>query len=288
METAPSLASRYQAADLLRNRQVVTGGAVLSLLVVTALLAPILSPYAPEHVDVLQRLKPPTAPHPFGTDGFGRDVCARVLHGARTSALVGFTTMLVTILFGGMIGIVTGYFRGWLDRIVMRLLEAMMAIPAILMAISFIAVLGSGLRNVIIALSIAYVPRLARIVRSGVLSIREQLYIESAHAIGASSSRILLRYVLPQVAPVLLVQGSFIVAFAVIAEAALSFLGVGTPPPAPSWGNILSDGRAYLSIAPWVTLFPGLAIMVIVLGLNQLGDGLRDALDPRLTDAGWR
>jgi peptide/nickel transport system permease protein len=267
---------------MLRNRQFVFGLLVLALLFVAAVLAPYLTPHAATDVDVLNRLKPPSLRNWFGTDGFGRDVYTRVIFGARTSMIAGLSTMLCTVMVGGLIGVTSGYFRGIFDNVAMRLMDAMMAIPAILLAIAFIAILGSGLTNVVIALSIAYVPRLARIVRSVVLTVREQLYIESARAIGAGTPRILAYYVLPQILPTMLVQGSFIVAYAVIAEAALSFLGIGTPPPAPSWGNILSDGRSYLSLAPWVTVFPGLAIMAIVLSLNLLGDALRDLIDPRL------
>jgi len=275
-------ASRSELGRMLRNRQFVFGFVVLVALCTAALLAPYISRYAATDVDVINRLKPPSLKHWFGTDGFGRDIYARVVFGARTSMIAGLFTMICTVLVGGVIGITAGYFRGLFDNVAMRLMDAMMAIPAILLAIAFIAILGSGLTNVVIALSVAYVPRLARIVRSVVLTVREQLYIESARAAGARTPRILVYYVLPQVIPTMLVQSSFIVAYAVIAEAALSFLGIGTPPPAPSWGNILSDGRSYLSIAPWVTIFPGLAIMAIVLSLNLLGDALRDIIDPRL------
>ena len=280
--TAVAPASSSELRRMLRNRQFVFGSAVLVLLCVTAVFAPYLTLYAATDVDVINRLKPPSLRHWFGTDGFGRDVYTRVIFGARTSIIAGLFTMICTVVAGGAIGITAGYFRGIFDDVVMRLMDAMMAIPAILLAIAFIAILGSGLGNVVIALSVAYVPRLARIVRSVVLTVREQLYIESARAVGARTPRILFYYVLPQVVPTILVQGSFIVAYAVIAEAALSFLGIGTPPPAPSWGNILSDGRSYLSLAPWVTVFPGLAIMAIVLSLNLLGDALRDIIDPRL------
>ena len=196
--------------------------------------------------------------------------------------LTGLLTMLFTMLFGVLIGLTCGYFKGIYDNVFMRFLDALMALPDILMAIALMAVLGAGQANVIFSLSIVYTPRLARIVRSVVLSIREQPYIESAQAMGASIFRILGLYVFPQILPVLLVQGSFIFAYAVIAEAALSFLGIGTPPPAPSWGNILSEGRSFLSIAPWITIFPGLAIVIVVLGLNLTGDSLRDILDPKL------
>lgn len=264
------------------NGQILFGGIVILLLALVMLLAPLLAPYDPLATDVPARLQAPSWEHPFGTDAWGRDLLSRVIYGAQSSVAIGGLTMLATVLVGGLIGLAAGYFPGALDSILMRLMEAVMAIPAILLAIALLAILGNELENVIIALAIGYVPRLARIVRGLVMAVREELFVESARAIGCSRRRIVLRYILPQIMPALLVQASFIVAYAVIAEAGLSFLGVGTPPPNPSWGSILSDGRAYMSIAPWITIFPGIGIMLVVLGLNQLGDGLRDALDPRL------
>ena len=264
------------------NGQILFGGIVILLLALVMLLAPLLAPYDPLATDVPARLQAPSWEHPFGTDAWGRDLLSRVIYGAQSSVAIGGLTMLATVLVGGLIGLAAGYFPGALDSILMRLMEAVMAIPAILLAIALLAILGNELENVIIALAIGYVPRLARIVRGLVMAVREELFVESAWAIGCSRRRIVLRYILPQIMPALLVQASFIVAYAVIAEAGLSFLGVGTPPPNPSWGSILSDGRAYMSIAPWITIFPGIGIMLVVLGLNQLGDGLRDALDPRL------
>lgn len=266
----------------LANGQIMFGVAVLFLLVAVMLFAPLLAPYDPLATDVVARLQAPSLAHPFGTDAWGRDVLSRVIFGAQSSVAIGGLTMLATVVIGGIIGLLAGYFPGALDSVLMRLMEAVMAIPAILLAIALLAILGNDLDNVIIALAIGYVPRLARIVRGLVMAIREEVYVESARAIGCSRLRIVSRYIVPQIMPALLVQASFIVAYAVIAEAGLSFLGVGTPPPNPSWGSILSDGRAYMSLAPWITIFPGIGIMLVVLGLNQLGDGLRDALDPRL------
>ncbi len=264
------------------NGQIMFGGLVLLLLLAVMLFAPFLAPYDPLATDVVGRLQAPSLAHPFGTDAWGRDVLSRVIFGAQSSVAIGGLTMLATVIVGGAIGLLAGYFPGALDSILMRLMEAVMAIPAILLAIALLAILGNDLDNVIIALAVGYVPRLARIVRGLVMAVREEVYVESARAIGCSRLRIVWRYIVPQIMPALLVQASFIVAYAVIAEAGLSFLGVGTPPPNPSWGSILSDGRAYMSLAPWITIFPGIGIMLVVLGLNQLGDGLRDALDPRL------
>ncbi|SLN75583.1 ABC transporter permease [Oceanibacterium hippocampi] len=264
------------------NPQILFGVVVLVMLVAAALFAPLIAPYGPAETNIMNRLKPPSWAHLFGTDAFGRDVFSRVVHGARYSVIIGALTMLTTTFFGTALGIVSGYLGGLLDMILMRLTEAFMAIPAILLAIALIAILGNNLGNLVIALTVAYVPRLARIVRSLMLSLREELYVESGRSIGARPLRIVIHYMLPQLLPAILVQSSFIIAYAVIAEAGLSFLGVGVQPPAPSWGGMLSDGRTYMAIAPWITIFPGLGIMLIVLSLNQLGDGLRDALDPRL------
>ncbi len=264
------------------NSQIMFGLAVLVALTLLALLAPLIVSYRPEAMVVADRLKPPSLNHPFGTDAFGRDVFSRFAFGTRYSLAIGTTTMAVTTILGSIIGIASGYIRGMFDLVVMRIMEAFMAIPAILLAIALLAILGNSMGNLVIALSIAYIPRLARIARGLTLAICEELYVESARAIGAKPLRIVFHYIFPQLLPAILVQGSFIFAYAVISEAGLSFLGVGVQPPAPSWGGILSDGRTYMAIAPWITIFPGLGIMMIVLSLNQLGDGLRDALDPRL------
>jgi len=273
-------------AVLVKNKQLLFGLLVIVLVALVALIAPYLAMYNPTDIDILNRFKHPSTSHLFGTDGFGRDIFSRVIFGTRTSMLAGMLTMLFTLFLGGLIGLTCGYYKGLFDSLIMRFMDTLMAFPSILLAVALMAVLGSGLINVILSLSIVYTPRLARIVRSEVLSIREQPYIEAAQAMGASVTRVLCLYVLPQTIPIMLVQGSFIFAYGVIAEAALSFLGIGTPPPMPSWGNILSDGRSYLSLAPWITIFPGLAIVFIVLGLNLVGDCLRDVLDPRLKNVG--
>ncbi|MDA0991778.1 MAG: ABC transporter permease [Verrucomicrobia bacterium] len=264
------------------NNQILFALTTLVALIVLAVLAPVIVAYRPEATAILDRLQAPNRAHPFGTDGFGRDVFSRVAYGARYSLLIGATTMVVTTVLGSVIGVLSGYVRGFVDLALMRIMEAFMAIPAILLAIALLAILGNNLGNLIIALTIAYIPRLARIARGLTLSICEEPYVEAARAVGARPMRIVFHYILPQLLPAILVQGSFIFAYAVIAEAGLSFLGVGVQPPAPSWGGILSDGRTYMSIAPWITIFPGIGIMLIVLSLNQLGDGLRDAIDPRL------
>lgn len=286
MNTTECLGRRGPLAGALAlvsgNGQILFGVIVLAVLGAVAILAPLIVAYAPEQTAVMNRLKPPSLAHPFGTDAFGRDVFSRFAYGARYSLLIGASTMLATSIIGTAIGVFSGYVRGAIDVMLMRVMEAFMAIPAILLAIALLAILGNNLVNLLIALSIAYIPRLARISRGLALAICEELYVESARAIGARPLRIVLHYILPQLLPAILVQASFIFAYAVISEAGLSFLGVGVQPPAPSWGGILSDGRTYMAIAPWITVFPGLGILFVVLSLNQLGDGLRDALDPRL------
>lgn len=286
MSAKPQLGRRPPFAGALAlvhgNSQIMFGVVTLVALSTLAALAPLLVSYPPELTAVMNRLKPPSIEHLFGTDAFGRDVFSRFAFGARYSLLIGATTMLATSLIGSAIGVFSGYVRGFIDLLLMRVMEAFMAIPAILLAIALLAILGNNLGNLVIALSIAYIPRLARITRGLTLAISEELYVESARAVGARPLRIVFHYILPQLLPAILVQSSFVFAYAVISEAGLSFLGVGVQPPAPSWGGVLSDGRTYMAIAPWITVFPGVGILVIVLSLNQLGDGMRDALDPRL------
>ncbi|MDB4894758.1 MAG: ddpC [Firmicutes bacterium] len=266
-------------APLVRSRLALTGGAMLLLVLLAALLAPLLARYDPMAVMAADRLLSPSMAHPFGTDDFGRDIFSRVLYGARLSLAVGFLVVLFTTLAGAMIGLVAGYYRIW-DNVLMRLMDGIMAFPAVLLATAIMAALGPRVSNVVIALAAAYMPRLARVVRAQVLVLREMAYVEAAVAQGAPDRLVLVRHILPNCLSPVIVQATVTFAYAVLTEAALSFLGVGAPPDIPSWGNILSDGRNFLTQAPWMTLFPGVAIMVTVLGLNLFGDGLRDALDP--------
>lgn len=266
---------------LSRNRLAVTGFSLIVLILAGALLAGFLSPYDPLKMTVTDRLKGPSRAHWMGTDNFGRDIFSRVLHGARLSLQVGLAVMLLTTAAGIVFGMLSGYFRR-LDNAIMRVMDAMMAFPAILLAIAIMAVLGPKTVNVVIALSVVYAPRTVRIVRASVLAIRGLDYIEAVRAQAAGHLRILFRHVLPNSLSPLVVQATFNFAYAVLAEASLSFVGAGAPPPTPSWGNILSEGRIYMQAAPWITLFPGMAIAGTVLGLNLAGDGLRDVLDPRM------
>jgi peptide/nickel transport system permease protein len=263
------------------HRSIVIGGALVLLVALVALGADVFAPHDPLRNDFRARLQPPGAGHWFGTDHFGRDVLSRVIFGGRLSLEIGFLVVVVTGIFGTLIGGVAGYFRA-LDDPIMRLMDALMAFPAILLAITVSATLGASMANVVIALSIATTPHTARIVRASVLVVREMQYVEAARALGASDLRILVRHVLANSLAPLIVRLTFVFATAILAEAVLSFIGVGPPPPAPSFGNIIANGRDFMVEAPWVTVFPGLAIVCCVLGLNLLGDGLRDLLDPRI------
>jgi peptide/nickel transport system permease protein len=264
-----------------RYKGVPVGGLVLLGVIVVALAAPLLTGIEPTALDPRGRLSPPSAQHLFGTDNFGRDVFSRTVWGARLSLEIGFLVSALTVLSGTAVGLAGGYFRR-LDTPIMRLMDSMMAFPGIVLAIGLMAALGASKFNVVTALTVVYTPRLARVVRSIVLSIREMQFVEAAQAQGTSSLRILLRHILPNCLSPLIVQGTFIFAEAVLGEASLSFLGAGTPPYIPSWGNMLGEARAYLRDAPWTMLFPGLSLTLTVLALNLLGDGIRDVLDPRL------
>ena len=266
---------------LLRNPGVVGGAAIFLLLLAAALSAGAVATHDPTRLDPVNRLKPPSARHYFGTDEFGRDVWSLVVHGARVSLLVGGVTMVLTSVGGIAIGLAAGYYRR-LDALIMRFTDGLMAFPAVLLAIAFMAARGPGVWNVILALSIVYMPRTALLVRSTVLTLRELDYVQAVRALGSRDTGITLRHILPNCMAPLLVQGTFIFAYAVLAEAILGFLGVGVPPYVPSWGNVIASGKNVIREAFWVSLFPGIALTVAGLSLNLLGDGLRDTLDPRL------
>ena len=270
---------------LRRHNLAFIGLVTLSAIVVIGLIAPLLAPFDPYEIHAVDRLKPPGSTYWLGTDSLGRDVFSRLVLGARISLGVGAATVVVCNLFGILIGLVSGYYRR-LDNPIMRVMDAFMAFPSILLALGIMAVLGPAIINTVIALSIVYIPRVARVVRSAVLGIREVDYITACHALGLRDLRILREHILPNCMAPIIVQGTFIFAYAVIAEASLSFLGVGSSPEVPSWGNMLSEARQFLRRAPSLALFPGFAIMLTVLSLNLLGDGLRDVLDPRLKGRG--
>ncbi|HXX39682.1 MAG TPA: ABC transporter permease [bacterium] len=267
---------------MVRRRRVVgVGFVVLGVIAFAAILAPLLSPYDPTALNVPDRLQGPERVHPFGTDEFGRDILSRTLYGARLSLTVGLVVTATATAAGIVVGLVAGT-NPRADKILMRVMDGVMAFPDILLAIALMASLGPSARNVILALSFVYTPRVARVVRSAVLVIASQEYVEAARAVGASGVRILARHVLVNSASPVIVQATFITAYAMLGEAALSFLGVGVPPQIPTWGGIISQGQVYLRLAPWISIFPGAAIVLSVLSLNLLGDGLRDFLDPRL------
>jgi peptide/nickel transport system permease protein len=266
---------------LAAHRSFKIGIVLVTILVLCAIIGPMLTGIDPTAMSIRYRFKPPSGRFLFGSDQYGRDILTRVLYGGRLSLSIGFSVALLSGAFGAMIGVLAGYFRA-LDPYVMRLMDALMAFPAILLAIGIGAALGAQASSIVVALAVAYVPRTARIVRASVLVIREMEYLQAARVSGAGDAHIIVKHVLPNCLGPLIVQLTFIFAYAILAEATLSFLGIGPPPPAPSWGNIIAEGRDYSVEAWWVMLFPGLAVSLAALGMNLLGDGLRDVLDPRL------
>ena len=266
---------------LLHHRLFVLGCVLFGVILLVALLAPVIAPVDPNKLSMRNKFHAPSYDFPFGTDNFGRSLWSRVVWGARLSMIIGGAVVAINAVAGTAIGAAAGYFRR-LDNGLMRLNDALMAFPAVLLAIAVTAVLGPSVNDVIIALAIVYTPRTARIVRSSVIVLREMEYVQAARAAGAGHWRILRRHILPNAMAPLIVQLSFLFAYAVLNEATLSFLGVGAVPPTPTWGNIMAEGRQYMTDAPWIIAIPGAALMLTVLGLNLLGDGLRDVLDPRL------
>jgi len=278
---APAAGTTPRWLVLLARRRTTLVGATLMVAVVAIGLGAPLFAGSPTHMDVAARLTPPNRAHWFGTDDVGRDVFSRVIHGARLSVLVG----AAVVVFSFVVGVLSGLFAGHyprLDNPIMRVMDGLMAFPAIVLAIALMASLGPSVVNVIIAIGVVYSPRVARVVRGSVLVIRETAYVEAGRALGASDLTLMGRHILPNCLSPVIVQGSFVFAAAVLTEAALSFLGVGVPPYVPSWGNTLSEGRLYIQQAPWLVLYPGAAIMLTIFALNLFGDGLRDLLDPKI------
>jgi peptide/nickel transport system permease protein len=265
----------------MRRRIVMIASLVLLVVAVLALGASWVTSFDPNDTAVLERLKGPSAKHLLGTDELGRDLYARIVHGARYSLSIAALTALGAVIFGTVLGLVAGFFRK-LDAPLMRVVDAMMAFPDILLAIALVAILGASLVNVVIALVLVYTPRVARVVRASTLVVRELLFVEAVRALGVRTSRILWRHILPNLMSPILVQVSFIFAYAILAEAGLSFLGVGVPPEIPTWGTMVAASQQYAHQAFWVVLFPGLAIIATALSLQLLGDGVRDLLDPKL------
>ena len=267
---------------LRRHKLAMTGLAIICVLILTALCAPLISPYDPIEMKPRAAFQSPSGQHIFGTDELGRDILSRVIFGARTSLTVGIISVSLSLLLGTVLGLVSGYFLGVADLVITRLMDMLFAFPAILLALLFISILGSGIDRVMLAVGLVYTPLFARLCRGAVLAERGKAYIEAARMIGCGSTRIIGRHILPNVMAPVIVQASLCMSYAIRAEAALSFLGLGTQPPTPSWGVMLSKGRDLLNHSPWLAIWPGLAIMVVVFGFNVLGDGLRDALDPWL------
>jgi peptide/nickel transport system permease protein len=266
---------------LRRHPTILIGLSLLGLMLLIAIASPLFTVHDPIRLNPTGRLKPPSWEHWFGTDQLGRDVYSRVIYGSRISLLVGFSVAALSTVLGLAIGLVTGFLRS-VDAVVMRIMDGLMAIPAILLAIALISLSKSSVENVIIAITIPEVPRMVRLVRSVVLTLREQLFVDAAISLGAKLPRILVFHILPNTVAPLIVQATYVCASAIIIEAILGFLGAGTPPDIPSWGNIMAEGRTYVMVAIWILLFPGIFLTLVVLGVNLLGDGLRDTLDPRL------
>src|SRR6266536_5671497 len=269
---------------LFRRRLVLVGAVILAIVAALAIFAPWITPYEPMAMKIIDRLQSPRLAHWFGTDELGRDVFSRVIFGARYSLMVGAMVVLISMTGGVLLGLTAGFFRR-VDGPIMRLVDAMMSFPDILLAIALVAVLGASMTNVILALAIVYTPRVARVVRASTLVVRELLFIEAARALGISTWRILFIHILNNIASPILVQATFIFAYAVLAEAGLSFLGVGVPPELPTWGTMIASGQQFAHQAIWLVVFPGVAIILSALSLQMVGDGFRDLLDPKLRKA---
>ncbi|WP_127110534.1 ABC transporter permease [Pararhodobacter zhoushanensis] len=266
---------------LLREPIGCTALVILTTVLLLALLAPLITQYDPLFQDRRAVLKAPSLAHWFGTDDIGRDVFSRVLYGTRISLLVGLLVVTFTMIIGGMIGLISGYFGGWTDMIIQRIVEALDTLPSLVLSLFIAAMLGPSVRNVVIAVTLAQIPRFVRVVRSEMIKVRAQDFIAASRVIGASSLRIMLTHGVPNLIPTMLVMGSLSFGIAIMTEAALSFLGVGTPPPNPSLGTMLAQGTRFIGIASWLIVFPGLMLTISVLALNLIGDALRDVLDPR-------
>lgn len=284
LETVSAAPTRQMSRGLKRllsRRIAVVGGVLIVLITLMGLAAPLLTPYGPNDLAITHRLQPPSIAHPLGTDDLGRDVWSRTVFGTRLSLLIGLSTSLVTAVLGTMLALLAGFYR-FLDEIIMRVMDGLMALPATLLAIAIMAAVGPRVENMVVALSLVYLPRSTRVARSAVIVVRENVFVEAALALGARDRNIMQRHILPGVLSPVIVQATYVFATAVLLEASLSFLGVGAPPDVPSWGIMLSEGRLLMRSAPWMTIFPGTILAITVLSVNMLGDGLRDALDPKM------
>ncbi|KAF0818974.1 MULTISPECIES: nickel transporter permease [unclassified Cytobacillus] len=270
------------AKALINNKMSLVGGSIVLLYIILAVLAPLISPYDPYEIDLVNKLQPPSADHIMGTDDKGRDILSRILYGSQLSLAVGFVSVFIGALFGIVLGIISGYYGGWVDTIIMRFIDVLLAFPGLLLALAIVSALGPSLINVMIAVGVFSIPTFARIVRGSTLSVKKMEYIDAIRVLGASDLKIIFVHILPNIMSPIIVQGTLRLATSILSVAGLSFLGMGAQPPTPEWGAMLSDGRDFLFTAPHIALFPGIAIALIVLGFNLFGDGLRDALDPRM------
>ncbi|MGE7603907.1 ABC transporter permease [Peribacillus sp. NPDC097675] len=265
-----------------KNKVALVGLGIVLFFIILAIFAPLIAPYSFEGQKLSDKHLAPSADHWFGTDEFGRDILSRIIYGSRLSLWVGFLSVAGSVVVGSFLGIIAGYYGKWIDTVISRVFDIVLAFPSILLAIAVVAVLGPSLRNALIAIAIVNVPTFGRLLRSRVLTVKEEEYVTAAKAIGMGDVRILLHHVLPNSLAPIIVQGTLAIATAIIECAALGFLGLGAQPPSPEWGKMLADSRQFIIQAPWTVLFPGIAIMLTVLGFNLMGDGLRDALDPRM------
>jgi peptide/nickel transport system permease protein len=262
------------------DRKMLVGSAILAILILIAIVGPFITPYSPD-ADDYDLFSSPSWDHPFGTDSYGRDILSRMMAGSQISLTVGISVAILSMVIGVSLGLVAGYYGGWLDSLIMRIMDFLWAFPEIILTVGMVAVFGAGIRNIIIAIAIAYVDDFARIVRAEVLSLREEEYTIAARSVGASDRVIITRHILPNTMAPIIVQATFAVGLGILAESGLTFLGLGVDPSTPTWGLTLSEGRDFIRQAWWISVFPGIAIMITVLALNLLGDGLRDALDVR-------
>jgi peptide/nickel transport system permease protein len=268
--------------SFIKNKIALVGFCIVLFFVILAIAAPVIAPQGINEQDLSKRLQAPSSDHWLGTDDFGRDILSRIIHGARISLWVGFFAVIGSAVVGSLLGIVAGYYGRWVDTFISRIFDIMLAFPSILLAIAVVAALGPSLRNALIAIAIINIPNFGRLIRSRVLSVKQEEYVMAAKAIGMKDSRILFSHVLPNSMAPIIVQGTLAIATAIIEAAALGFLGLGAQAPTPEWGKMLADARMFMLQAPWTMIFPGLAIMLTVLGFNLMGDGLRDALDPKM------
>ena len=265
-----------------KSKIALVGALVVIFFILLAIFGPVITPEGINEQELTDRLQPPSSEYWFGTDDLGRDIFSRVIHGARISLWVGFFSVIGSVVVGSLLGIIAGYYGRWVDTIISRIFDIMLAFPSILLAIAVVSVLGPSLQNALIAIAIINVPNFGRLIRSKVLSIKENEYITAAKGVGMKDARILFSHILPNSMAPVIVQGTLAVATAILEAAALGFLGLGAQAPDPEWGKMLADSKEYLQTAPWTMIFPGLAIMLTVLGFNLMGDGLRDAMDPRM------